>query len=160
MKLSQLALVALLLAPVALDAQATPAPAERDSVMAAITDFLTGMRTRDSALMASRVDSLTRMTLLRPAPGGGVRVVAVGAAQFMRIALNPNQPPIDEPIRNAVVQVDGDLAQVWAEYQVRREGRVSHCGYDAFHLARLGGRWKILNVSDTYRTTGCGEMWR
>jgi len=36
---------------------------------------------------------------------------------------------------------------------------VTHCGYDAFHLARLGGVWKIINVADSYTTTGCGAAW-
>jgi hypothetical protein len=146
----------LLAAPVAARAQATT----RDSVLAAIDTFLAGMRTKDTVLMRSVIDSATRMTLLRPAQGGGVRVVTLTGEQFVRVASNPNQPPLDEPIRNTVVQIDADLASVWAEYQVRRDGRVTHCGYDAFHLARLGGRWKILNVSDTYRTTGCGEAWK
>ena len=71
----------------------------------------------------------------------------------------PDQPGIDEPIRNPVVHVSGDLASVWAEYQVRRDGTVTHCGFDAFHLARRDGRWKLLNISDTYQTTGCGPAW-
>jgi len=75
------------------------------------------------------------------------------------MATNPDQGALDEPIRNAVVHVDGDVASIWAEYQVRREGKVSHCGFDAFHLARLGGRWKILNVSDSFRQDGCGAAW-
>jgi hypothetical protein len=105
------------------------------------------------------VDSLTRITLLRPAPGGGTRVVVLTAPQFMRLAVRPDQPGLDEPIRNPVVHVSGDLASVWAEYQVRRDGAVTHCGYDAFHLSRRGGRWKLLNVSDTYQQTGCGPAW-
>jgi hypothetical protein len=42
---------------------------------------------------------------------------------------------------------------------VRIDGNVSHCGYDAFHLARIGGKWKIINVSDTFRREGCGAAW-
>ncbi|MFL5540146.1 MAG: hypothetical protein ACJ8J0_14245 [Longimicrobiaceae bacterium] len=66
---------------------------------------------------------------------------------------------IDEPIRNPVVLVSGDLATVWAEYQVRRDTTVTHCGFDAFHLARRDGRWMILNISDTYQQAGCGPAW-
>ncbi|MGH7468634.1 MAG: nuclear transport factor 2 family protein [Longimicrobiales bacterium] len=132
---------------------------ERAQVMAAVEGFLKGMLARDTVAMAQYIDPATRMTLLRPGPSG-VRVVVLTGADFLRAASNPNQPPLDEPIRNAVVHIDADLAHVWAEYQVRREGTVSHCGYDSFQLARLGGKWKILNVSDTFRQTGCGEPWR
>jgi hypothetical protein len=86
-------------------------------------------------------------------------VVALTGNDFVRVAGQPGGPVYDEPIRNPRVQVDGDLATVWAEYQVRQQGTVSHCGFDAFHLARLNGRWKILNVSDTFRREGCGNPW-
>jgi len=131
---------------------------ERAAVLAAVTDFLQGMRARDTALIASRIDSLTRFTLIRPGPSGS-RVVVLRGPDFLRMATNPDQAALDEPIRNPVVQIDGDVASVWAEYQVRRDGKVSHCGFDAFHLARLGGRWKILNVSDSFRQEGCGAAW-
>lgn len=138
-------------------AQAAP-DTSRAQVLATIDSFLVGLRTKDTALMARKVDSLSRFTLLRPGPGG-TRVMLLPAAEFMRVVSRPEQPALDEPIRNPVVQVDGDLATVWAEYQVRIDGKVSHCGFDAFHLARLAGQWKILNVSDTFRRTGCGDPW-
>jgi len=156
-------LVALLvLMPVTAAAQsaagaAAPTAAHAE-VLATIDSFLAGLRTKDTMLMARHVDTLARMTLLRPGPAGS-RVMLLTAAQFMRAVSRPEQPALDEPIRNPVVQVDGDLASVWAEYQVRIDGKVSHCGFDAFHLARLGGQWKILNVSDTFRRTSCGDPW-
>lgn len=132
---------------------------ERERVLAAIEGFLQGMRTKDSTLMLRSVDSTSRFTLLRPGPNG-TRVVVVTAAQFIGLATRPDRPALDEPIRNPVIQMDGDLASVWAEYQVRRpDGTVSHCGYDAFHVARVSGEWKIINVSDTFRQVGCGERW-
>jgi hypothetical protein len=134
-----------------------PARDQRE-VLAAIDTFLIGLRTKDTALMARQVDSLTRFTLLRPGPAG-TRIMLLTPAQFMTAVSRPDQPALDEPIRNPVVHVDADLASVWAEYQVRIDGKVSHCGFDAFHLARLGGRWKILNVSDTFRRSGCGDLW-
>lgn len=131
--------------------------AERE-VLATIDTFLIGLRTKDTALMARQMDSLTRFTLLRPSPAG-TRVMLLTPAQFMTAVTRPDQPALDEPIRAPIVRIDADLASVWAEYQVRIDGRVSHCGFDAFHLARLGGRWKILNVSDTFRRAGCGAAW-
>ena len=136
---------------------AANAQAERE-VLATIDTFLIGLRTKDTALMARQVDSLTRFTLLRPGRDG-MRVMLLTPSQFMAAVTRPDQPALDEPIRNPVVHIDADLASVWAEYQVRIEGKVSHCGFDAFHLARLGGRWKVLNVSDTFRRTGCGDPW-
>lgn len=155
-------------------AQTSPAPAtaaaapagaretteqEGAAVLATIQGFLDALRMRDTAAMNQHVDSLTRLTLIRPAREGGTRVVVMTAAEFIRAVTRPDQPGVDEPIRNPVVHVSGDLATVWAEYQVRRDGAVTHCGFDAFHLVRREGRWKILNVSDTFQQTGCGPAW-
>lgn len=133
---------------------------ERAAVLASIQSFMDALRMKDAAAMNQHVDSLTRLTLIRPAREGGTRVVVMTAAEFIRTATQPGQPGIDEPIRNPVVHVSGDLATVWAEYQVRRpDATVSHCGFDAFHLARRDGRWKLLNVSDTFQREGCGPAW-
>jgi len=132
---------------------------ERAGVLASIQGFMDALRTRDTTAMNQHVDSLTRITLLRPTREGGTRVVVLTAAQFIHAVTQPGQPPLDEPIRNPVVHVSGDLATVWAEYQVRRDNAVTHCGFDAFHLARIGGRWMLLNISDTYQPTGCGPAW-
>ena len=131
----------------------------REQVLASVNSFFDAMRARDTTAMMQHVDTLTRFTLLRPNPNGGSRVMVLRPADFARAVTNPNQPPLDERMRNPLVQVDGDLATVWAEYQVRRDGNVTHCGYDAFHLARLDGKWKIINISDTFRRTGCGDAW-
>ena len=133
-------------------------PAEKE-VLAVIESFLAGLRNKDTTVMKQHLDSLTRFTLLRPTQSGGVRVFLLSGADFVQRTTQPGGPTYDEPIRNPRVQIDADLASVWAEYQVRMEGKVTHCGYDAFHLARLNGRWKILNVSDTFRQQGCGEPW-
>ena len=53
------------------------------------------------------------------------------------------------------VRIDGDLAQVWAYYTFHRNGAFSHCGVDAFMLLKVGGEWKITQLADSRRTTGC-----
>lgn len=132
---------------------------ERDAVLASIQSFMDALRMKDTTAMLQHVDSLTRLTLIRPTRDGGTRVVVMTGAQFIRAVSQPGQPGVDEPIRNPVVHVSGDLASVWAEYQVRRDTTVTHCGFDAFHLSRRDGRWKLLNISDTYQQAGCGPAW-
>lgn len=149
-----LALTVACVAPAPLAAQSDSA-----AVVGAIERFFDALRSKDTTVMRASVDSAARFTLLRPDPAGGVRVVVLTGEQFLRSASNPNSPPLDEPIRNARVLVDGDLASVWAEYQVRRDGQVTHCGFDAFHMVRRQGAWKVLNVSDTFRREGCGGAW-
>ncbi len=144
---------------VAAPRQAAAQGSDSVAVHVTIGRMLEALRNKDAAGLRATFDSATRMTLLRPAPDGSTRVMVLSGEEFIKVATNPQGPALDEPVRNMRMTIDGNLATVWAEYQVRINGKVSHCGYDAFHLARLGGQWKILNVSDTFRQQGCGPMW-
>ena len=134
-------------------------PGDTVAIRATLDRFVVALKAKDSLGMRAELHEQARMTLIRPAPGGGIRIMALDAQTFPRLVSGPNSPALDEPIRNLRVTIDADLATVWAEYQVRIDGRVSHCGYDAFHLIRQGATWKILNVSDTFRREGCGAAW-
>lgn len=136
-------------------AQSQSAEAE---VLGVVKAMLAVIETKDAASVAAHVDSTARFTLLRPTPTGG-RVIVIAGAQFIERVTQPGGPPAKELIRNPEVRIDGDLATVWTEYQFIIDGKVHHCGYDAFQLGRIGGTWKILNVSDSYREQGCGEPW-
>ena len=133
--------------------------ADSVAVMQTLEAMVGAMRTKNADGLRAVFHEHTRMTLLRPAPGGGTRVMVLTGEQFVTAATAPANPSLDEPIRNIRMQLDGDLATVWAEYQLRIGGKISHCGYDAFQLNRRSTGWKILNISDTFRQQGCGAMW-
>ncbi len=149
------AALVLLVSPAVAAAQVSDSAA----VMQALGTMLDAMRQRNVDGLRSIFHENARMTLLRPAPGGGTRAVVLTGEQFIAAATNPNGPILDEPIRNPVLHIDADLATVWAEYQVRIDGKVSHCGYDAFQFVRVGTVWKVIAVADTFRQQGCGAMW-
>ena len=60
-----------------------------------------------------------------------------------------------ESISDPAVEVDGDVAMVWAPFVVRVNGKVSNCGFDHFDLVRDNGAWKVMNLTFSSRTTGC-----
>ena len=137
---------------------AAQSPAEKE-VLASVQAFLAAMKAKDTVGMRLALDPVSRFTLLRSTPNG-TQVMNLSGADFLRAVSDPQGPTYDEPIRKPVIHINGDLAHVWVEYQVRLEpGKVHHCGYDSFQMARLGGRWRILNVSDTYTEEGCGTPW-
>ncbi|MCL4866955.1 MAG: hypothetical protein KJZ47_13755 [Gemmatimonadales bacterium] len=156
MSLRPLGITALLLLAVPLGAAAQSDSAQ---VVGTLGRMLGALYSKDAAALRAEMDSAARMTLLRPAPGGGVRVVVLTADEFIQAAMSPTGPALDEPIRIKSLTLDGDLATVWAEYQVRIDGAVSHCGHDAFHLVRRGSAWRVLTVADTFRREGCGPAW-
>jgi hypothetical protein len=148
MRRAGLAVLIALLTPAVSHAQQN----DTTAVMATLDRFTAALRIKDTTGMMAELHEQ-----FRPAQGGGVRVVVFDGPGFIKAATAGDA--LDEPIRNPKVTIDADLATVWAEYQVRINGAVSHCGYDAFHLVRAGDSWKILNVSDTFRRQGCGAMW-
>ena len=60
-----------------------------------------------------------------------------------------------ERISDPAIEIDGDVAMVWAPFVVRVGGKVSNCGYDHFDLVRDNGTWKIMNLTFSSQTTGC-----
>src|SRR6185369_6170731 len=61
----------------------------------------------------------------------------------------------NERIYDPEVRIDGDVAQVWAYYTFHRNATFSHCGIDAFMLVKVASTWKITQLADSRRTTGC-----
>lgn len=55
-------------------------------------------------------------------------------------------------------KIFGDLALVWGRYVFFIDGKISHCGVNAFHLVRTDAGWKIANASTTIEPQGCTEQ--
>lgn len=80
-----------------------------------------------------------------------------GGADFIDAVIRT--PGLEERMRRPEVRTDGRMATVWAEYAFYLDGRLRHCGVDAFQLFRLDDEWRIQHVAYTRRTEGC-ESWR
>jgi len=70
---------------------------------------------------------------------------------FIRGVGSPHPDVWDERLSNVRVQVDGPLAAVWTDYDFYAGTRFSHCGVDAFQLARTETGWRIIALTDTRR---------
>ncbi|HEY8591555.1 MAG TPA: nuclear transport factor 2 family protein [Sphingomicrobium sp.] len=69
--------------------------------------------------------------------------------------LGQGKERLDERMQNPEVRIRGNMASVWSAYTFHIDGKFSHCGYDHFDLARLAGKWRIVNLSFTVEKTGC-----
>ena len=56
------------------------------------------------------------------------------------------------------VEIHGDLALVWGRYVFFVDGKISHCGVNAFHLVRTDAGWKIGGASSSMEPQGCTEQ--
>ena len=57
--------------------------------------------------------------------------------------------PMYERMWNPEVRIDGPVATLWAPYDFYRSTEFSHCGTDAFQLAKKPEGWKVVLVSYT-----------
>jgi ketosteroid isomerase-like protein len=147
---ARLALLLLLVAPLA----AASAQSPEAEVIAASQKIFDAMRTHDTTLLNSVLDRDAAFLTVRTDPQGKTVMRRATAKAFID-AVGSAKEAWNETIVDPEVRIDGDLATVWAYYDFEAGDRFSHCGYDAFQLARLDGAWKVVSVADTQRRAGC-----
>jgi hypothetical protein len=134
-------------------ASALPPP-ENDTaaVLVPINAAFAAFEAGDGAAVMRQVYPDGRVTAVgATARGTGVRQFSW--TQFAQ-GLKPGEG-FQERISDPAIEIDGDIAMVWAPYVVRVGGKVSNCGYDHFDLVRENGTWRIMNLTFSSRTTGC-----
>ena len=129
--------------------------AERAAVLATVQKVFTAMRTRDTALLRQAFDSSARLAGVSSREGQPAVRLTAPSAFGARVASAPAGDVWNERIWDPEVRIDGDVAQVWAYYTFHRNNTFSHCGVDAFMLLKVGSEWKITQLTDSRRTTGC-----
>jgi hypothetical protein len=131
----------------------TPTASDRAEIVRVAERLFEGMRTRDTALLrsivapdlvivAARGDS-SRMTIRSQSAADFLRAVATSAVELRERLWEPQ------------VHVDGAIATLWAPYDFHLGERFSHCGHDAFQLARGERGWYVTGLTYTVRTIGC-----
>jgi uncharacterized protein (TIGR02246 family) len=123
-------------------------------VVAVVQRLFDAMRAKDT--VALRAVFHPEATLTGPGRDaqGHVVVRAVPVARFVAGVAGATAH-LDEQFWDPEVRVDGDLATVWTPYAFYADGTLSHCGVDAFQLARLDDGWRIIQIADTRRREGC-----
>lgn len=132
-------------------AQGAGSQADRDAAYAVVTKLFDSMRTRDTAAMrAAFVPNASMQSLARD----GVRFEGI-EGWITSVAGAPAGLVLDERLANPVVQVNGNLANIWVDYWFFASDRLSHCGVDAIQLYRQDGTWRIFSIVDTRQREGC-----
>ena len=134
-------------------AQPIPSPDfETANILAPIQQLFAAFAAGDSAAMLRLVFPEGRVTATgMRASGGGLR-----QQSWMEFAqrVTPDGR-FTETISDPAIEVDGDVAMVWAQFVVRVGGKVANCGIDHFDLVRDNGAWKVMNLTFSSRVTGC-----
>jgi hypothetical protein len=155
LRVSRIALATLAVSLASLLA-ATPARAQGDerAVVAAVTKFLDGIRTRDTSLMRSTV--VPGATLVPVGGPTGLEDPSAVDGIIERTGKGTG-PGNDERIGPPKVQIDEQLASLWSYYTLTRPGetRIDACGAHIFLLRKGPDGWKIFQIAATGRTEGC-----
>src|SRR5687768_1767384 len=91
------------------------------------------MRTRDTAALRSLFDSGVAITAVSKVGTASTVTDRVIVDEFIA-SIGRAGEELVERMWNPRVQVDGDIASLWARYDFHIGGRFSHCGSDAFHM--------------------------
>jgi len=131
---------------------------DEDAVVQVVVDLFDGMRERDEAKLNGLFMEGARLMGPQRDADGNVTVRDTPIPQFIAGVMGaPADSYLDERIYDPEVRIDGDLATVWVAYDFYVGDRFSHCGYDAFQMARTHDGWKIFQIADTRQQEGCPE---
>ena len=126
------------------------------AVLAVVDALFDGMRAKDAEAMAALFHPEARLNSTEVRDGGTV-VGSVPIDGFIR-SVAASESYLDEVTWDEEVRVEGPLAQLWTPYALFVDESFSHCGVDAFHLARMADGWKILQITETRQREGGPEV--
>jgi hypothetical protein len=149
-------LAALLLLGAAVPAQPLRAQDGDDAaVRAAVTALFDAMRAGDADGVRAAFTPEARRQTAAVGRDGEVALRTEQIESFATAVGTPRDEVWDERIDAWEVRLDGPLAVVTTDYSFYVGATFSHCGINAFQLLRTGERWKIFQITDTRRRTGC-----
>lgn len=84
-------------------------------------------------------------------------LIIMGADKFIKIIGAPHKDMYDERITFGEVNINNNLATVWAPYKFYFGKKFSHCGVDVFQLMKTSIGWKIVSIFYNVRTGNCPD---
>lgn len=129
-----------------------PDSATSAEVYAALRGYYAALTARDWKLLGGYFLPRGTITDLRRVPGDSVALPrTIGIEEFVARAGRAHVASFaDEPLHASIVTY-GPLADAWVTYRARlgvtKDSVVTRLGIDAFHLLKLGGRWRIAGLA-------------
>jgi len=136
---------------------ATPAAADQRSdrreILAAAQALFDALAARDPAAVMAVV--VPEGTIAGHVTRGGSTRFFAQRWQEWANGLRDGTERLEERMHDPRVRIRGNMASVWTYYTFYRNGAFSHCGIDLFDMAKVDGRWRVLNITFTVETEGC-----
>lgn len=134
-----------------------PVSAQPEAILKPIHTLFAAMKTGDTAVIRKVFHPKAALfTVVKHPQTGQPSLRTETLADFLNAVGKPRTDVYDELTWNEKVSIDGEFAQVWADYAFYLNRRFHHCGVDAFQLIKNDkGEWLIFVLSDTRRTSDC-----
>jgi hypothetical protein len=126
---------------------------ERRAVLAAAQQLFDALAARDPAAVMTAV--VPEGTISGHVTRDGTTRFFADRWQDWADGLREGNERLEERMHDPRVRIRGNMASIWTEYSFYRDGRFSHCGVDLFDMAKVDGRWRVLNITFTVETEGC-----
>lgn len=128
---------------------------DEEAIIDVIKTLFDAYRAQDSTTARAlfHPDAMMNRAVTNKEGHGELRPFSVDA--WMNFMGTKSDNYYDERIYSYDVTMDIPLATVWTEFSFFLNGNLSHCGYNVFQLIKTADGWKITNVIDTGRKTGC-----
>ena len=128
---------------------------DKEAITNVIKTLFDAYRTQDTSAMSKLFYADATMSSAGMDREGKPQFRKGDVQGFLNFAGTKNGNYYDERIYSYDVTIDGPLATAWTEYSFFLNKNFSHCGYNVFTLFKSADGWKIVNITDTRRKTGC-----
>ena len=128
-----------------------PDDAEAREVVRTVERMFEAMRTRDTTLLRSLL--LPELVVVSVRDSAGRAIVRRQTVDAFLLAIAGAPGELRERMWDPEVRLDGAIATLWAPYDFHIGDRFSHCGHDAFQLARGERGWHVTGLIYTVKRT-------
>jgi hypothetical protein len=134
--------------------QSSARTAEEREVLATIDRFFAAVHDKDRATMLASVIPEGLATGVRMGEGPQPFMRSWHWATYIENQTGSPQRFV-ERLFGPEIKVEGEVAMVWARYELLVDGSFDHCGVDHFDLVRRDGKWLVYNLTWTNQKSGC-----
>lgn len=124
--------------------------------MAPVNAMFAGLGAHDAAAIRAQLEPVGGATVVVDQPGGGNTIKHLSWDEFLA-GIKPGTDSYEERLNDPAIESDGKVAMVWGDYTFFLNGKPHHCGTDHFDLVHENNGWKVVNVTWSQHTTGCGS---
>ena len=129
---------------------------EKAAVQKTIESFFEAFHEQDSIGIKRTVHKDIVMRRIALDSSGAASYKKQEFSEFLTAIVSiPKDVEFEEVISSYTIQIDDPLAQVWTPYSFLVNGKMHHCGTNAFQLFKEDAAWKIIYIIDTGRKEGC-----